>query len=72
MIHEIEKVLMFDTPKGKAIAHFILDYGSEADLIWVCFLQETGECWCFSNKEIRIENNATLGRVKPILQRIKE
>jgi len=64
MIHEIEKLIIFDTPKGKAVAHFLIDYGSEADLCWVCFLHDSGECWTFSNKDIRIESNETIGRKK--------
>lgn len=49
------------TPKGKARAFFIIDYGSEADLLWVCFLNDTGQCWTFRNSEIRLEGNLTMG-----------
>ena len=50
------------TPKGKAMAHFLLDYGTEFDLIWVCFIDETGECWNYRNPEIRLQRNLTFGR----------
>ena len=30
------------TPKGRAMAHFIIDYGMENDLMWVCFQDDTG------------------------------
>jgi len=49
------------TPNGKALAHILIDYGPEHDLIWVCF-QETGEIWCFRNAEVRADNNVTFGR----------
>jgi hypothetical protein len=39
----------------------LLDYGSEHDLIWCCFIAATGECWCFRNPDIRLAPNRTLG-----------
>lgn len=51
-----------ETPKGKALAHFVIDYGIESDLFWVCFLQSNGECWTFNNKYIKLESNYTLDR----------
>ncbi len=51
------------TPKGKALAHFLIDYGFEHDLYWVCFQEETGECWTWNNKDIRAQKNITAGRI---------
>ena len=51
------------TPKGKALAHFLIDYGFEHDLYWVCFQEESGECWTWNNKDIRAQNNITAGRI---------
>jgi hypothetical protein len=53
------------TPKGKAWAHLVIDYGPEADLMWVCFQDDTGECWTWCNRDVRIQDNVTLGRVTP-------
>jgi hypothetical protein len=53
------------TPKGKAWAHLVIDYGPEADLFWVCFQDQDGACWTWSNRDVRIQPNATLGRVTP-------
>jgi hypothetical protein len=39
----------------------MIDYGVEADLIWVVF-QEDGECWCWRNQDIKAEKNITFGR----------
>lgn len=50
------------TPKGKALAHILIDYGIEHDLMWVCFQKDTGECWTWSNKDIRAESNLSIGR----------
>jgi len=52
------------TPKGKAWAHLVIDYGPEADLIWVCFQDETGECWSWPNKEIKLQENLTLSAIR--------
>lgn len=63
MIIQLNPPLVFHTPKGKAVAHFLIDYGYEQDLMWVCFQHETGECWTWTNKDVRIESNLTLGRI---------
>ena len=52
------------TPKGRAVAHFIIDYGMENDLMWVCFHDDTGECWTWENAHIRARVNETIGRKK--------
>lgn len=59
---QLNPPLMLITPKGKAVAHFLIDYGLESDLLWVCFQQDTGECWTWNNKHIRIDNNITIDR----------
>lgn len=67
MILQLDPPICLHTKKGKGFAHFLIDYGIETDLYWVVFLNETGECWTFSNTEIRIENNITIGRqVSPL------
>ena len=53
------------TPKGKAMAHILIDYGPEHDLIWTCF-ETNGECWCWRNQDIRAEKNITYGRDKSV------
>ena len=53
------------TPKGKAMAHVLIDYGMEHHLVWVCFQDDTSECWSWQNKDVGIQTNPTLGRNKP-------
>ena len=53
------------TPKGKAMAHILIDYGPEHDLIWTCF-QNDGEIWCWRNQDVKAEVNITFGRQKPV------
>ena len=62
MITRIDPPLPIITPKGKALAHFLIDYGIEHDLIWVCFQNDTGECWSWKNIDIRASENITMGR----------
>ena len=60
MLMQLNPPLPVKTPKGKAWAHVLIDYGPEADLIWVCFQDDTGECWSWANKDIRMQENLTL------------
>jgi hypothetical protein len=52
------------TPKGEGLAHVLIDYGPEYNLMWVVF-QDTGECWTWQNSEVRAQKNITLGRHMP-------
>ena len=61
-VKQLNPPLPVITPKGKGWAHLVIDYGMEANLIWVCFQDETGECWSWGNKDIRLQPNLTMGR----------
>lgn len=61
MITQLNPPIPVVTPDGKGMAHMVIDYGIEHDLIWVVF-QANGECWCWGNTEIRAQNNVTIGR----------
>lgn len=50
------------SPKGPCLAHFLIDQGPEHDLMWVVFQDDTGECWTWSNSDIRAQKNITQGR----------
>ena len=62
MILQLNPPIPLETPKGRATAHMVIDYGTEYSLIFVTFLNETGECWLFRNSEIRLCPNLTFGR----------
>jgi len=64
MLTQLNPPLPLITPKGKAWAHIVIDYGQEHDLLWVCFQDETGECWTWGNRDVRIQENITMGRTK--------
>ena len=61
---QLNPPLPVNTPKGPALAHVLIDYGAEHDLVWVCF-QANGECWCWRNQDIRATTNTTFGRHVP-------
>ena len=65
---QLSPLIPLETPKGKATAHFLIDYGQEHSLIWVCFMDDTGECWSWKNEQVRLRTNLTMGRtvVSPV------
>ena len=65
MITQLNPPLPLETPKGTGWAHFVLDYGPEADLLWVVFLDKDGACWSVPNPDVRMSFNWTMGRRKP-------
>lgn len=62
-ILQLDPPVPLDTPRGPGIAHFLIDYGAEHNLMWTVFLDANGECWTFPNPEIRAQKNITMGRV---------
>ena len=64
MMLQLSPPLPVQAPKGKAWAHVLIDYGPEADLLWVCFQDETGECWTWANKDIRLQENMSLNAIR--------
>jgi hypothetical protein len=63
MLTRLDPPLPLTTPKGESLCHFVIDYGVEHDLLWVCAVDATGECWTFRNRDIRFQKNITMGRV---------
>jgi hypothetical protein len=50
------------------MAHFVIDYGPETDLLWVVFMDQDGACWSVPNPEVRMRFNWSMGRRKPNLK----
>jgi len=67
MILQLNPTMPVLTPKGPALAHFLIDYGEEHHLMWVCVINETGEVWTYQNPFVRAQSNPTLERyvIKP-------
>lgn len=62
MILQLNPPIPVETIHGPGIAHFLINEGPESHLKWVCFLDDSGECWTFSNPDIRAQKNITAGR----------
>jgi hypothetical protein len=59
---QLNPPLPMETPKGPGLAHFVIDYGPEAHLLWVVFLNADGACWTVPNPEVRMQSNWTFNR----------
>jgi hypothetical protein len=59
---QLNPPLPMETPKGSGLAHFVIDYGPEAHLLWGVFLDEGGACWTVPNPEVRMQSNWTFNR----------
>ena len=63
---QLNPPLPVDTPRGPAYAHMVIDYSQEHYVLFVCFLQESGECWVLPNRDVKLQKNVTMGiRVAP-------
>jgi hypothetical protein len=67
MLLQLDPPIPVLSPKGKGLAHALIDYGAEHDLIWIVFQDENGQCWSWGNKEIRGQVNVTMGRPEVVL-----
>lgn len=62
MITQLNPPLPLHTPKGDGLAHFVIDYGPETDLLWVVFMDKDGACWSVANPDVRMRFNWSMGR----------
>jgi hypothetical protein len=65
LITQLNPPLPLHTPKGDGLAHFVIDYGPESDLLWVVFMNEDGACWSVPNPDVRMKFNWSMGRRPP-------
>ena len=61
IIYEPENRLDVITPKGKGVIWLVTEYGHETDTVYT-IIQENGELWSWTHKDIRITQNITFGR----------
>lgn len=46
----------------KGFAFLVIDYSQEHDLLFTCAM-DNGEIWSLKNKEIKLSDNMSLGRI---------
>jgi len=51
-----------NTPKGPGVIWLVMDYGHETDTVYTVIINDTGELWQFTHKDIRVKNNITFRR----------
>lgn len=62
MIFEPHNRVEVITPMGKGIIWLVTDYGHETDTIYTVILDETGQMWQFTHKDLVVRNNITFKR----------
>lgn len=63
MIYEPTNRVEVITPKGPGVIWLVTDYGHETDTIYTIIINDTGEFWQFTHKDIRAKNNITYNRI---------
>ncbi len=51
------------TPKGDGVIWLVTDYGHETDTVYTTIINETGEFWQFTHKDIKAKKNITFRRL---------
>lgn len=62
MIFEPTNRLEVSTPKGDGIVWLVTELGHETDTIYTIIINETGELWQFTPKDIIVKPNITFRR----------
>jgi hypothetical protein len=62
MIYEPTNRVEVSTPKGNGIVWLVTDYGHETDTIYTVIIDESGEFWQFTHRDIRAKKNITFQR----------
>ena len=57
----LDPPIPLNTPRGHALAYFLIWESRDTDLLWVCFLEDSLQCWTFRNPEVRLLWNWTQG-----------
>lgn len=66
---QLNPMLPCVTPRGKGYAFLVIDYSQEHDLLFTVAL-DNGECWTYSNKDIRMCENISMERLHLIKEKI--
>ncbi|WP_338789961.1 hypothetical protein [Bernardetia sp. MNP-M8] len=64
-ILEVKNNIEVETPRGKGRILYITEYGMEIEKLFTIAIDESGEIWEFTNRDIRVVSNLTFGRKLP-------
>lgn len=62
IIYEPKNRLEVKTPKGDGVVWLVTDYGHETDTIYTVIINNTGELWQYTHKDIKVKPNITFQR----------
>lgn len=62
MMYEPSNRVEVNTPKGPGVIWLVMDYGHETDTVYTVIINDTGELWQFTHKDIKVKNNITFRR----------
>lgn len=62
MIFEPSNRVDVSTPKGDGVIWLVTDYGHETSTMYTIIINETGELWQFTHKDIIVKENITFNR----------
>jgi hypothetical protein len=62
IVLEVRQSLQVETPKGRGRVWLVTDYGCEIEKLFTVILDESGEIWEFTNKDVKATSNTTMGR----------
>jgi hypothetical protein len=65
ILHELKTPLWLATPKGDALARFVLVQGLDHDIVWIVEAESNGAFWLWRNPEVRGQRNFTQGFGRP-------
>jgi len=60
IIHEVNQVMICETPFGESQVLFIMDYGIHNNTIWICASLKDGKIRHFDSNQINLSCNHTL------------
>ena len=63
IIYEPRQMVYVDTPKGSGQIWLVTEYGQEIEKVFTVIL-ESKEIWEFTNRDITVSDNLTMGRGK--------
>jgi hypothetical protein len=61
VIHEVQQVMIVNTPFGEEQVLFIIDYGIHVNSIWVCTSLSDGKIRHYDTNQLTMTVNHTLG-----------
>ncbi len=64
-ILEVKNNIEVETPRGKGRILYITEYGMEIEKMFTVAIDDSGEIWEFTNRDIRMVSNLTFGRKLP-------